>query len=145
MTRSRNIVVRLVGALLIIVALWMFCTQVILGMPGYLNFLLFYKTYNSIVATAKRLDIPNGSQRDLTIGGAEVSINRETSGAYVVTIITRNWNHAGIFGYIYTDDVLNSIASDFPGEETLPTSQSIPLFVNGRISGHWWVGYDPTH
>jgi hypothetical protein len=145
MNRPARIVLRVVCASLALVAFWFVLTEVIMGMPGRLNFSLHRSRYEEMITAAKRLEIPPNSHKDFNIAGMPVSVIRGPSGSYVITFITRDWNHAGIYGYIYTDDLLEPIDSEFSGEREFPVSGSTPLFVRSRISGHWWTGCDPTH
>jgi hypothetical protein len=100
--RVRWVVIGLLGVVLAIGILTL-ASQISLGQPGNADFYLHQDRYLNIVARAKALQIPAGAQARTTIDGLLIDVARSPSGAYTMTITTVDWNHAGVYGYVFSD------------------------------------------
>lgn len=131
----------MVAAAVILWILWWLAGQVLLGLPGSADFLLRQAKYRAIVASAKQsFELDPGDSAGSAISGCPVWASRQPDGGWVITIMTKDWGHAGQFGYVYTDNVLDSVPADgFHPDRTLPVDGPMPLFVTGKIGEHWWT------
>ena len=146
MKRPLRLLLGLAGAGVGLYIVWELVLQVGLGLPGRVDFYLHRENYCGIVSSAKAVGIPEHHSDQQSIGGASVCVTRGGGDDYIITIVTKDWNHAGFYGYVYTDKVYSAIpAEGMQGEKTLPVSGEIPLFVTHKISQHWWIAHDPTH
>ena len=144
MKRSPRWLFRISGVCVILYLGWELTLQIGFGLPGRADFYLHRKSYQSMVETAKTLRIPPGQNEKHFLVGLPCWILRDRTDHYLVTILTKDWGHAGRFGYIYSDDPYSAIpADDRPEERTLPVAGTLPLFVTGKINDHWWVAHDP--
>ena len=130
---------------LLVYALWTVVWQLGFGLPGNANFYLHQSKYRSIVATAKTLPLEPGAQTSTRVDGRLVNVGRSQSGSYTVTITTVDWNHAGVFGYVFSDEPLSPHPNEnYPDFESVDNPVEMP-FSDKRIigqGGHWWTVYN---
>jgi len=119
--------------------------QVRLGRPGYADFYLHQSKYTSIVARVKALPLAAGAQTNTRIDGLLVNAARSASGAYAVTITTVDSNHAGVYGYVFSDIALTPHPNEnYPDFPSVDNPGDMP-FSDKRIigqGGHWWSVYN---
>src|SRR5580765_662488 len=80
--------------------------QLSVGRPGQADFYLHRTKYESIVRSVKQMPLAAGAQVSTRIDGLLVNAARSKAGSYVVTITTVDWHHAGMYGYVFSDDPL---------------------------------------
>lgn len=70
---------------------------------------------------------------------------RNASGSYTLTITTVDWNHAGVYGYVFSDVPLTAHPNqNYPDHPEVDNPDDMP-FVEKQISGqggHWWSVYN---
>jgi hypothetical protein len=111
--------------------------QVTQGLPGPLDFALHHAHYESIVADVKARNAKPGSE-GWAGDGRSIQWRRLSSGGYMVTIITKDWFHAGTYGYLYSDTPPIRTDSEWPRQYEMP---GILLFLSGRVAPKWWSAY----
>lgn len=131
-----------------IFALWLAWTmrwQIGLGLPGDMNFYLHSGKYQRIVTKIKAQHLARGQKVSEQLEGDDVVAERSGSGSYTLTIITQDWDHAGIYGYVFSDTPLTvQPDANYPGEFGIDNPGRMP-FVDKAIAGqgrHWWSVYD---
>lgn len=107
--------------------------------PGNVDFFLFHARYEAIVRTVKSQPLSPGEiSETLFIKGYNAWANRDKKGNYTITILTADWGHMGMAGYVYADTPpasKNDPYSDFdaPGD----------LWMKGeRLNTHWWTVFN---
>ena len=132
----------------VILSLWLAWTmvwQVGFGLPGYMNFYLHYGKYQRMVAQVKSQHLTPGQKISELIDGDDVVAERSLSGSYALTIITQDWDHAGVYGYVFSDTPLTIQSNDnYPSESRIDNPGDMP-FVDKAIVGqgrHWWSVYN---
>ena len=144
MKRRSRVLFSIFGVCFFLYLGWHLTMQLGLGLPGYADFYLHRGRYQDIVTSAKSLNLSPGHEAEHSLAGLPTWINNDKSGRYTITIVTKNWGHAGKYGYVYSDESCSAIpVDDVPSEKTLPVSCRLPLFVTGRINAHWWVAHNP--
>jgi hypothetical protein len=76
------------------------------GRPGQADFYLHQSKYRNIVTQVKGLPLAAGAKTSTRVDGLFVNATRSAAGSYTVTITTVDWNHAGVYGYVFSDDPL---------------------------------------
>ena len=126
-------------------ALGPFVWQVSLGRPGNTDFYLHESKYRNIVNSAKGLRLAVGAQTSSRIDGLLVNVARDASGSYTMTITTVDWNHAGVYGYVFSDVGLTAHPNEnYPDHPSVDNPGDMP-FADKRImgqGGHWWSVYN---
>lgn len=115
--------------------------QFTFGRPGNSDFYLHQSKYKNIVARVKELPLTAGAQTTTRIDGLLVNVVRSASGSYTLTITTVDWNHAGVYGYVFSDVPLAPHPNEnYPDHQTVDNPGDMP-FADKRIlsqEGHWW-------
>jgi hypothetical protein len=115
------------------------------GRPGHANFYLHQSKYRNIVAKIKELPLAAGAQTSTHVDGLLVNAARSPSGAYTMTITTVDWNHAGVYGYVFSDVPLAPHPNEnYPDSLSVDNPGDMP-FSDERIigqGGHWWSVYN---
>src|SRR6266404_3190998 len=88
---------------LVIFALGPLAWQLSVGRPGHADFYLHQSKYKSIVTRVKQMPLAANAQTSTRIDGLLVNAARNASGLYTITITTVDWNHAGVYGYVFSD------------------------------------------
>ena len=98
-----------------------------------------------MVAKVKGQHLTPGQKISEQIDGDDVVAERSLSGSYALTIITQDWDHAGTYGYVFSDTPLTVQADDnYPSESSIDNPGDMP-FVDKAIIGqgrHWWSVYN---
>jgi hypothetical protein len=119
--------------------------QLSFGRPGHTDFYLHRSKYQNIIARVKELPLPAGAHTSIRVDGLLVNAARGASGSYTVTITTVDWNHAGVFGYVFSDVPLTSHPNEnYPDHLSVENPGEMP-FSDKRIvgqGGHWWSVYN---
>jgi hypothetical protein len=122
-----------------------FVWQLSFGRPGQAEFYLHRSKYQEIVSRVKALPLAPGAQTNTHIDGLLVNAARNAAGAYTVTITTVDWNHAGVYGYVFSDVSLAPHPNEnYPDFESVDNPGDMP-FADKRIigqEGHWWSVYN---
>jgi hypothetical protein len=122
-----------------------FVWQFTFGRPGNVDFYLHQRKYKNIVARVKELPIAAGAVTTTRIDGLLVNAARSRSGSYTLTITTVDWNHAGVYGYVFSDVPLTSRPNEhYPDRQAVDNPGDMP-FADKRIvnqEGHWWSVYN---
>ena len=122
-----------------------FVWQFTFGRPGNADFYLHQRKYKNIVARVKELPLAAGAATTTRIDGLLVNAERSTSGSYTLTITTVDWNHAGVYGYVFSDVPLTSHPNEnYPDHQAVDNAGDMP-FADKRIvnqEGHWWSVYN---
>lgn len=76
--------------------------------------------------------------------GYKIAATRLADGRLVVALVTADWGHAGIYGYVYCSGELRSAAEIGPdtwgGEEiSIKVSADVEWWVEDSLTDHWWV------
>lgn len=115
------------------------------GHPGQAEFYLHQDRYQSIVTRVKTLPLAPGAQTSTHLDGLLVNAARATSGTYTVTITTVDSNHAGVYGYVFSDVPLTPHPNEnYPDFQSVDNPGDMP-FADKRIigqGGHWWSVYN---
>lgn len=109
-------------------------------MPGRLDFLLHHRRFEAIVAKIKSGDIqqPVDEDRVLMVDGISAYVRRSSGPSgplYTITLVTVDWGHAGIAGYLYSDQPPARIADDPYADIDAPGNLWI---LDETIGDHWW-------
>jgi hypothetical protein len=119
--------------------------QLSFGLPGHVDFYLHQSKYRKLVTRVKELPLAAGAQASTRIDGLLVNAARSASGSYTVTITTVDWNHAGVYGYVFSDVPLTSHPNqNYPDFMSVDNPGDMP-FADKRITGqggHWWSVYN---
>ncbi len=119
--------------------------QLSLGRPGHAEFYLHQSKYKNIISRVKELPLAPGAQTSARIDGLLVNVARSASGSYTVTITTVDSNHAGVYGYVFSDVPLTPHPNqNYPDYLTVDNPGEMP-FSDKRIigqGGHWWSVYN---
>jgi hypothetical protein len=119
--------------------------QIYHGLPGNIDYYLHRGKYQSIIVKVKALSLDHNGKANTRIDGALVNVERNQSGTYTVTITTVDWNHAGVYGYVFSDSSLTSHPNaNYPDLPSLDNPGDMP-FADKRIvgqEGHWWSVYN---
>jgi hypothetical protein len=119
--------------------------QLSFGRPGHADFYLHQSKYRNIVTAVKRLPLAPGAQTTTRVDGLLVDVARDASGSYTMTITTVDWNHAGVYGYVFSDVPLTSHPNqNYPDFLSVDNPGDMP-FSDERIigqQGHWWSVYN---
>jgi hypothetical protein len=135
----------LLGVSVLVYALWPLVWQLAFSLPGHSDFYLHQSKYRSIVTRVKALPLAAGAQTSTRIDGLLVNAARSASGSYTVTITTVDWNHAGVYGYVFSDVPLSPHPNqNYPDSLSVDNPGDMP-FSDKRIvgqRGHWWSVYN---
>jgi hypothetical protein len=119
--------------------------QLSFGRPGQVEFLLHHGKYQDIVSRVKAMPLAPGTQTTTHIDNLLVNVARNAAGAYTVTITTVDWNHAGVYGYVFSDVPLTPHPNEnYPDFQSVDNPGDMP-FSDKRIigqGGHWWSVYN---
>jgi len=119
--------------------------QLSFGRPGDADFYLHQSKYKSIVDRVKHMPLAANAQTSTRIDGLLVNAARNASGSYTLTITTVDWNHAGVYGYVFSDVPLIAHPNqNYPDHPEVDNPGDMP-FVEKQISGqggHWWSVYN---
>jgi hypothetical protein len=119
--------------------------QLSFGGPGHTDFYLHQSKYKNIVARVKGLPLAAGAQTSTHIDGLLVNAARDASGSYTVTITTVDRNHAGVYGYVFSDlPLIPHSNPNYPDFLIVDNPGEMP-FSDERIvgqGGHWWSVYN---
>ena len=115
------------------------------GRPGNVDFYLHQRHYRNIVKKVRELPLAAGAKTNARVDGLLVNETRNASGSYTVTITTVDWNHAGVFGYVFSDEPLSPHPNEnYPDYLGVDNPGEMP-FSDKRIigqGGHWWSVYN---
>jgi hypothetical protein len=118
--------------------------QFAFGRPGA-DFYLHQSKYKNIVARVKELPLAAGAETTTRIDGLLVNAARSASGSYTLTITTVDSNHAGVYGYVFSDVSLTAHPNEnYPDHQAVDNPGDMP-FADKRIvsqGGHWWSVYN---
>lgn len=124
---------------------WTLLWQVGLGLPGDTDFYLHQSKYRSIIARVEAQTLAPGAGIHEWVNGYAVEAERSPSGSYAVTITTVDWDHAGVYGYVFSDTPLTVHPNDnYPDYQSIDNPGDMP-FVDKEIvsqGGHWWSVYN---
>jgi hypothetical protein len=130
---------------LVVFALGPLVWEVSLGRPGNADFYLHQNKYKNIISRAKALPLAAGGQTSSRIDGLLVNVARDASGSYSMTITTVDWNHAGVYGYVFSEAGLTMHPNEnYPDHPSVNNPGDMP-FADKRIvgqGGHWWSVYN---
>jgi hypothetical protein len=133
------------GVSVLLYALGPLVWQLSFGRPGHADFYLHQSKYRNIVTRVKELPLAAGAQNSTRIDGLLVNAARNASGSYTVTITTVDWNHAGVYGYVFSDVPLTPHRNEnYPDSLSVDNPGDMP-FSDKRIvgqGGHWWSVYN---
>lgn len=134
---AKAAVITLAVIAFIVFVVWPLIWQLGFGLPGIAEFMLHRSRYEGIVAKVKQQNNSPGTDGGAIIDGLHVGWRRTQSGKYQIEIMTVDWDHAGSWGYVYSEFTPQLITSrddeyDVPG--------GLP-FINGKIVNHWWRAY----
>ena len=119
--------------------------QLSFGRPGDADFYLHQSKYKSIVTRVKQMPLAAGAQTSTRIDGLLVNAARNASGSYTMTITTVDWNHAGVYGYVFSDVSLTAHPNqNYPDHSEVDNPGDMP-FAYKQIfgqGGHWWSVYN---
>jgi hypothetical protein len=139
------LVLAMLGLGLVVYAVGPFVWELSFSRPGQADFYLHQSKYRNIVTRVKKLPLAPGAKTSTNVDGLPVNATRSAAGSYTVTITTVDWNHAGVYGYVFSDDPLtphpNQNYPDFP---SVDNPGEMP-FSDKRIigqGGHWWSVYN---
>jgi hypothetical protein len=140
----RWVLIALLGVTLVI-GILAFALQISSGQPGNADFYLHQERYLNIVTRAKALQLAAGAQTRTTIDGLLVDVARSPSGTYTVTITTVDWNHAGVYGYVFSDvPLIPHPNQNYPDYDYVDNPGDMP-FADKSIIGQgsrWWSVYN---
>jgi hypothetical protein len=140
----RLLAVALPGAALVI-GILTFASQISSGQPGNADFYLHQDRFLKVVTRAKALDLAAGAQARTIIDGLLVDVARNPSGTYTMTITTVDWNHAGVYGYVFSDVPLAPHPNEnYPDYDCVDNPGDMP-FADKSIIGQgarWWSVYN---
>jgi hypothetical protein len=140
----RLVLIALFGATLVI-GILAFASQISSGQPGNVDFYLHQDRYLNIVTRAKALQVAAGAQVRTTIDGLLVDVARGLSGTYTITITTVDWNHAGVYGYVFSEvPLIPHPNQNYPDYDCVDNPGDMP-FADKSILGQgarWWSVYD---
>lgn len=82
--------------------------------------------------------------RSSTTDRYNIAAIRLADGRLVVSLITRDWGHAGVFGYVYCSGELTSPDEIGPdsrdgSEVSIGVAAGMKWFVDDTLPGNWWV------
>jgi hypothetical protein len=144
-TRWLWLVFTILGVGVLAYALLALVWQLSFGLPGHADFYLHQSKYTNIVTRVRELPLAAGAQTTTRVDGFLVNAARSASGAYTMTITTVDWNHAGVYGYVFSDVPLTPHASEnYPDHLSVNSPGDMP-FSDKRIigqGGHWWSVYN---
>jgi|GEM_PF-2214327 len=144
-TRWLWLVLALLGVSLLVSALGPLVWQLSFGRPGNVDFYLHQSKYKNIVTKVKELPLAAGAGTNTRIDGLLINAARSASGAYTLTITTVDWNHAGVYGYVFSDVPLTPYPNpNYPDSLSVDNPGEMP-FADKRIigqGGHWWSVYN---
>jgi len=119
--------------------------QIANGLPGNIDYYLHRGKYQSIIAKVRSLPLDHDGKAHTKIDGLIVNAERNQSGQYTVTIITVDWNHAGVYGYVFCDSSLTPHPNaNYPDLPSVDNPGDMP-FADKKIigqDGHWWCVYN---
>src|SRR5258708_10730767 len=118
------ILTAIVVGIVVICYLWLIRS----GLPGNADFYRQRAKYESIVAKAKAFQLTPGAQTQTTVDGFVVDIGRSQTGSYTVTITTVDMHHAGMYGYVFSDDQLTPHRNgNYPDYEEVDNPGDMPF------------------
>jgi hypothetical protein len=131
--------------LAVVIGILSFVSQVSSGKPGNADFYLHQERYLNIIARAKARQVAAGEQTRTTIDGLLVDITLSRSRTYTITITTMDWNHAGVYGYVFSDVPLIPHPNlNYPDYDCVDNPGDMP-FADKSIIGQgqqWWSVYN---
>ncbi len=133
------------GLVQVVFASTLLISQLSLGRPGHVDFYLHQSKYRDIVTEVKKLPLATGAKASTHLDGLLVNYARNASGSYTVTITTVDWNHAGIYGYVFSDESLTPHPNqNYPDYLSLDNPGDMPFSDKEVIGqgGHWWSVYN---
>lgn len=140
----RWVVIALLGVTLVI-GILAFVLQISSGLPGNADFYLHQDRYLNIVTRAKALQLAAGAQARTPIDGLLVDVACSPSGIYTITITTVDWNHAGVYGYVFSDvPLIPHPNQNYPDYDCVDNPGDMP-FADKSILGQsarWWSVYN---
>jgi hypothetical protein len=119
--------------------------QIYNGLPGNIDYYLHREKYQSILTKVKALQLYPAAQTITRVDGMLVNVERDRSGAYTVTITTVDWNHAGVYGYVFSDASLTPHPNvNYPDFISVDNPGEMPFADKSIIGqgGHWWTVYN---
>jgi hypothetical protein len=132
-------------ASVVVLAVGLIIWQLGSGRPGLVDFYLHQSKYRNIVTKVKSLPLAANAQTNTHVDGLLVNVARSASGSYTVTITTVDWNHAGVYGYVFSDEPLTPHSNEnYPDFQSVDNPGDMP-FSDKRIlgqEGHWWSVYN---
>ena len=135
----------ILGMSVLVYALGPLVWQLSFGRPGHADFYLHQSKYRNIVTRVKELPLAAGAETSTRIDGLLVNAARNASGSYTVTITTVDWNHAGVYGYVFSDVPLTPHPNpNYPDSLSVDNPGDMP-FSDKRIigqGGYWWTVYN---
>jgi len=141
----RRLMLALPAAALLLWVAWTLLWQIGFGLPGYADFYLHQGKYRSIIAKVKAQPPAPGASVHEWVDGYSVDIARSPSGSYAATITTVDWDHAGVYGYVFSDTPLTIHPNDnYSAPPSVDNPGGMP-FVDKEIvgqGGHWWSVYN---
>jgi hypothetical protein len=141
----RWLVFAILGVSVLVYAFGPLVWQLSFGRPGHADFYLHQSKYRNIVTRVKELPLAAGAQTSTRVDGLLVNAARSASGSYTVTITTVDWNHAGVYGYVFSDVPLTPHPNEnYPDSLSVDNAGDMP-FSDKRIigqGGHWWSVYN---
>ena len=144
-TRWPWLVFGILGVSVLVYALWPLVWQLGFGLPGHADFYLHQSKYMNIVTRVRELPLAAGAQTSTRVDGLLVNAARSPSGSYTVTITTIDWNHAGVYGYVFSDVPLTPHPNqNYPDFLSVDNPGDMP-FSDKRIigqGGRWWSVYN---
>jgi hypothetical protein len=107
------------------------------GVPGKVDFQLHHAYYDQLVREAKRLPQPPEAKiGHFAKGSTKVYYARSPANAHTVTLVTADWGHAGMAGYLYCDQVPTPTVGDPYSNVEAPGD----LWMLGeQVAPHWWI------
>jgi len=140
----RRVLIALLGVTLV-VGILAVVFQISSGKPGNADFYLHQNRYLNIVIRAKALQLAAGAQARTTIDGLLVDVARSPSGTHTITITTVDWNHAGVYGYVFSDvPLIPHPNQNYPDYDCIDNPGDMP-FADKSILGQgarWWSVYN---
>ena len=105
--------------------------------PGRLDYALKRKMLDQIVGTVRtKVAKTEGRTTPLMIDGTRVFFRKDADGNYSVTIVTADWRHVGMAGYLYSENPPKRITGDSYRNVDAPGDA---WMLERQVAPKWWV------
>ena len=105
--------------------------------PGKFDFQLHRGYYNQIVREAKLLPLPPEYKVGHFVkGSTKVYYARKPTNTYTITLVTADWGHIGMAGYLYCDQVPTLTIGDPYSNVEAPGDL---WMLEKQVAPHWWI------